>query len=110
MTQFGGLTTEVSSHHVYWYCSKESKGYGDTADITDKTCKTCKKTRCAGDDALAASPENGKTFEIGHLHFVDEKGHEHWCFVNPDAEKQSEISCSLDTCVKENGNDIVPAS
>jgi hypothetical protein len=82
----------VSSHHVYWYRSKESKGCGDANDITDKPCKTCKKTRCAGDDALAASPENGKTFEIEHLHFVDEKDQEHWRYVNPDAEEQSEIS------------------
>ncbi|KAF5643820.1 hypothetical protein F52700_2691 [Fusarium sp. NRRL 52700] len=91
MTKFGRVTTEVSSHHVSWQCNKQSKGCGDTNDMADKTCKTCKKTRYAGDDALAASPDGGITFEIGHLHSVDEKGNEHWCYVNPDAKRQSEL-------------------
>lgn len=91
MTKFGRITTEVSSHHVYWQCNKGSKGCGETNDMALKLCKQCNKIRCAGDDALAASPEGGKTFEIGYLDHVDENGEEHWCYQNPDAKKQSQI-------------------
>lgn len=91
---FGRVTVEVSSHHVHWGCNAQAGGCGETNDITQKTCGTCKKTRCAGDDALAKTPEDpvsGKRLEIGYLDHVDENGEEHWYYFDPNAKRQSQI-------------------
>jgi hypothetical protein len=43
---------------------------------------------------MANSPEDpvsGSEFTIGHLDKVDDNGMEHWCYINPNAKRQSQI-------------------